>query len=181
MSLSDLASLGSFVSGVAVLASLVFLFFQMRQMIEQIQQAERNQRALMNQGIITRTHENLRWLAEPHMADLWCRVHAGDTEFTPIELRQLYLQLRNALLGTQDTYLQHKAGLADQMVLDDSVGILKTLLRQPAYRAIWKTRHFAGSSEWNAYVDRIVEEAQIAGPSDPVRLFKENLAEKEQP
>ena len=46
MNLSDVASIGSFVSGVAVLVSLVYLSLQVRQ-------TERNQRALMNQGIIS--------------------------------------------------------------------------------------------------------------------------------
>lgn len=47
MSLSDLASLGSFVSGFAVLVSLVYLALQVRQ-------AEKNQRAVLNHGYITR-------------------------------------------------------------------------------------------------------------------------------
>jgi hypothetical protein len=47
MLLSDLASIGNLVSGLAVLASLVYLSLQLRQ-------TDRNQKALMNQGTVTR-------------------------------------------------------------------------------------------------------------------------------
>ena len=47
MTLSDLASIGSLVSGLAVLGSLFYLSLQNRQL-------DRNQRALMNQGVINR-------------------------------------------------------------------------------------------------------------------------------
>jgi hypothetical protein len=44
MTLSDLSSIVGVISGLAVLGSLVYLSLQNRQM-------ERNQRALMNQGV----------------------------------------------------------------------------------------------------------------------------------
>jgi hypothetical protein len=79
MSLSDLASLGSFVSGFAVLVTLVLLLLQMRQ-------SNQNQRALMSQGNIDRIGNILRWLAEPHIADLDFRAREGETKFTNHEL-----------------------------------------------------------------------------------------------
>ena len=60
MTLADLAALGSFVSGFAVLVSLVFLYFQLRQLNAQVLQGERNQRALLNQGVATRITEGHR-------------------------------------------------------------------------------------------------------------------------
>ena len=53
MSLSDLASIGSFVSGVAALVSLVYHAIQVRQ-------AEKNQRAVLNHGYMTRVADYLR-------------------------------------------------------------------------------------------------------------------------
>src|SRR5689334_6518225 len=67
MTLSDLAAVGSLVSGVAVLVSLVYLALQVRQ-------SERNQRAVLNQGYITRVTEYLRWYAESPLNELRARV-----------------------------------------------------------------------------------------------------------
>ena len=79
MSLSDLASIGSLVSGVAILVSLIYLAIQVRQ-------AEKNQRAVLNQGYITRVADYLRWYAESPINELRTRVIAGDTSFTAEEL-----------------------------------------------------------------------------------------------
>src|SRR5262249_41349000 len=89
MSLPDLASLGSFVSGIAVLASLGFLFFQMRQMTEQVRQSEKNQRAIIHQGRIAQSSDQLYRLADPTLAranfkglygvEPGCTVHVGGT------------------------------------------------------------------------------------------------------
>src|SRR5215469_7212456 len=108
MSLSDLASLGSFVSGVAVLISLVYLALQVRQ-------AEKNQRAALNQGYVDRTTENLRWLADAPQAALITRVMAGELNFTSEEVFRLSMAFRTSLLSTQDAFLQHRAGLIDEM------------------------------------------------------------------
>ena len=70
MSLSDLSSLGSFISGVAVLVSLVYLAIQFRQ-------AEKNQRAVLNQGYITRVADYLRWNAESPISELTNPRHCG--------------------------------------------------------------------------------------------------------
>ena len=67
MTLSDISSIVGVISGLAVLASLVYLSLQVRQ-------TERNQRALMNQGVINGISENLRWSTEPHMAELLASV-----------------------------------------------------------------------------------------------------------
>src|SRR5450631_3111058 len=111
MSLSDLAAIGSFISGLAVLVSLIFLYFQLRQVNAQVAQTERNQRALMNQGIINRISENIRWQTEPHMTDVLTRVGAGETEFSAREIYELQLRLRSQLVSAQDNYVQHQAGL----------------------------------------------------------------------
>src|SRR5476651_959775 len=113
MTLSDLSSIIGVISGLAVLASLVYLSLQVRQ-------TERNQRALMNQGVINRISENLRWSTEPHIVELLTSVEAGKTQFTAEELFKLRFRLRNLLLNSQDVYVQHKNGLLDQITLDNS-------------------------------------------------------------
>ncbi len=170
MSLSDLSSIGSLVSGLAVLVSLVYLSLQVRQ-------TERNQRALMNQGVANRISENIRWLTEPHINDLVVRVFAGDTQFTAQELNVLRLRLRSQLISTQDTYLQHKAGLADPMTFDNTLGVTTSHLAQPVFRAIWRSTRTTYAPEWMAYVDKLIDATPLATPLDDVARYKADLAD----
>jgi hypothetical protein len=170
MSLSDLASIGSLVSGLAVLVSLFYLSLQNRQL-------ERNQRALMNQGVINRGVEIARWLAEPQMSGLRTRLVAGETQFTAEELERLRLQLRVGLTSAQDAYVQHRAGLADQMSLDNVMATMRDVLALPVYRALWKSYRANYAPEWCAYIDRMIEETPLAKPVDSVAQFQANLAE----
>jgi hypothetical protein len=170
MSLSDLSSVSSLVSGMAVLVSLVYLSLQVRQ-------TERNQRALMNQGIITRVSDGIRWQAEPHMSGLVSRLTAGETEFTAQELIQLGLRLRNTLNNVQDTYVQHRAGLVDSLTFETSLHALRTALSQPVNRALWKSTREAIAPEWRTFVDGSMAELPLARPIDIVARFKSNLAE----
>jgi hypothetical protein len=171
VSLSDLASLGTFVSGFAVLVSLVYLAIQVRQ-------AEKNQRAVLNQGYITRVAEYLRWYAESPINELRTRVIAGDTSFTAEELLRLQLALRVTLLSAQDAYLQHKTGLVDAMTLDNSMrSIRNTWLGQPVYRALWRQQAPSIAPEFAAVIETMLQETPVTKPGDMVSRFRADLAE----
>src|SRR5579871_2455733 len=177
MSLSDLASLGSFVSGVAVLVSLVFLYFQLRQVSSQVKQAEKNQRAVLNHGYITRVTEYLRWYAESPINELRARVIAGDTSFTADELLRLQLAFRVTLLSAQDAYLQHKAGLVDEMTLDNSMrSVRNSWLNQPVYRALWLQQAPTIAPEFAAVIETMLRETLVTKPGDIVSVFLADLA-----
>jgi len=175
MSLSDLASLDSLISGFAVLISLLFLYFQLRQMNAQVLQSEKNQRALVNQGAIHRSSEVVMWLAD-HSA-LLARNAAGEHEFTADEILQLTLAQRVSFVASQDVYVQHKAGLADQITLENNLGALKAQLAAPGNRAIWKMARASYAPEWAAFIDKLIEETPLAEPVDRVTQFKTSLAE----
>jgi hypothetical protein len=170
MTFSDLASIGSLVSGFAVLVSLIYLGLQVRQ-------TERNQRALMNQGVTNRASENIRWLAEPHMVGLETRVAAGETQFSAEELLQLAYRLRTTLVSAQDAYVQYKAGLTDQITWDGLLGATRAALVQPVYRAIWRWGRWTYAPDWVAYIDKLIDETPLAEPADAVAQFKAHLAE----
>jgi hypothetical protein len=170
MSLSDLASLGSFVSGVAVLVSLVYLALQIRQ-------TEKNQRALMNQGVVTRAVEALTWMAQPDITDLIIKVRSGEREYTTQELTKLGLVLRAMLLTGQDAYIQRRSGLTDQVTFDATMGGVKFWLALPASRALWKFDRVTYAPEWMSYVDKLMAETPLAKPADISVAFKANLAE----
>jgi hypothetical protein len=58
MSFSDLAAIGGFISSLAVCGSLIYLALQVRQ-------SDRNQRALMTQGMLTRGADIIMYMAQP--------------------------------------------------------------------------------------------------------------------
>ena len=170
MTMSDLASLSSLLSGFAVLVSLVYLALQVRQ-------AEKNQRAVLNQGYITRVTEYLRWYAESPMNELRARVYAGDTAFTAEELLRLQLAFRVTILSAQDAYLQHKAGLVDSMTLDNSMRSLKiTWLAHPVYRALWLQQAPSIAPEFAAVIETTMREVPLAESADLVSRFRTDLA-----
>ena len=169
MSLSDLSLLGSFVSGVAVLVSLVYLAIQVRQ-------AEKNQRAVLNHGYITRVADYLRWYAESPINELRSRVIAGDTSFTAEELLRLQLALRVTLLSAQDAYLQHKAGLVDEITLDNSMrSVRNSWLNQPVYRALWLQQAPTIAPEFATVIETMLRETPVTKPIDMVSLFRADL------
>jgi hypothetical protein len=177
MSLSDLAALGSFVSGLAVLVSLVFLYFQLRQVTAQIKQGEKNQRALLDQGTVARNSEIIFFHAQPHINDLTTRVAGGDTHFTAAELGLLSIRVRTSMLAGQDTYVQNKAGLTDPVTVDNSEAVLRYVLSQPVYRALWYASRGGYAAEWRDYVDKkLIAGLPLAKPIDAVAQFEVGLA-----
>ena len=170
MTLSDLASIGGIVSSVAVLVSLVYLAIQ-------VQQAEKNQRAALNQGYINRVTDYLRWYAESPLNELRARVVKGDTVFTAEELQSMHLALRVTLLSAQDAYLQHKAGLADDMTFDNSMrNVRNGWLNQPVYRVLCRQQLPNIAPEFAAVLENVLRETPLAQPSDLVALFQADLA-----
>ncbi len=170
MTLSDVAAIGGVVSGVAVLVSLVYLSLQVRQ-------TERNQRALMNQGIINRGSEDISFLAQPHIMEVTSRVLAGDTKFTSIELNQLRLVMRKIVIGAQDAYVQNKAGLTDPVTFDNALGAARFYMEQPVYRALWKANRVYFADEFVSIMSKLIETLPLAKPLDQVARYESELAE----
>jgi hypothetical protein len=178
MSLSDLASLGSFISGFAVLISLIFLYFQLRQVNAQVLQTEKNQRALMNQGVISRGINISMFVAQPQINDLMTRMQAGETEFSGPEISVLRLVLRVYLLHLQDHYVQHAAGLIDQISYDNVLsGFRYGVLTQPVMRAIWQRARRGFAPELVTLLDGLIKDMQLAEPVNFVAQLKADLAE----
>ncbi|HEY1710814.1 MAG TPA: hypothetical protein VGG10_21280 [Rhizomicrobium sp.] len=169
MTLSDIANIGDFLSAIAVMISLIYLALQVRQ-------AEKSQRSIANQGVATRSTEIVRWSAEPHISALRTRVIAGDTDFTAQEIMQLSFILRVSLLAVQDSYLQHNAGLTDDITFNSAVGGVMSLLASPVYRALWLRTRSYYSVETQAYIDRLIAETPLVEPVDIVSRFRSDLA-----
>ncbi len=169
MTLSDLASIGALVSSAAVLVSLVYLSMQLRM-------TERNQRALINQGVLTRTVEMVRWNAEPHVSELVTRVFSGDLEFSPEEINRLRLILRVRLSNFQDTHVQRRLGLVDPITYENAYLGVVALMAQPVFRAMWRRHAPTYSPELVEIVERLIGQTALSPPADSVAQFKSDLA-----
>lgn len=170
MTLTDVASIGSLVSSAAVLISLVYLAAQVRV-------TEKNQRALINQGVLTRTVDMVKWNAEPHISGLVTRVYSGDTSFDAEEINRLRLIMRVRLSNFQDAYLQHQLGLTDEITFENALIGIRILLAQPVFRSMWKRHRETYSAELMTLVDNLVRDTILAGPADSVAQFRSDLAE----
>lgn len=170
MTLSDLAAIGGFISSVAVCGSLVYLALQVRQ-------SDRNQRSLMVQGISTRGSSIIMFMAQPHISALLGRMSAGETDFSYSEIMQLNLALRLVLGDFQDTYAQHKAGLADELSFDGVRHISKLFLSFPVMRVLWQGVRPTFPAEMARMVDEMAEGVPLAAPLDLPAILKHGLAQ----
>lgn len=170
MTLTDLASIGTLVSSAAVLISLIYVAIQVRI-------TEKNQRALINQGVLNRTVEMVKWNAEPHISDLVTRVFLGDTEFSAEEINRLRLIMRVRLSNFQDAFVQRRLRLVDSITYDNALIGIKVLMAQPVFRAMWMRHRETYSAELSELVDRLIGETPLAEPLDSVAQFRLDLAD----
>lgn len=168
MSLSDLAAIGSLVSGFAVLVSLLYLNLQARQ-------TERNQRALINQGAMTRDTAMVQMLREPSFAAAMARVIEGETSFTTLEVWHLTTVLRGLIGSLQEAWLQRRAGLIDAVTIYYIEMGVHYYLSMPVFRALWSMGRKAYSQETVAQVDALIPRLRPAKPVDLGEVLKARL------
>lgn len=169
VTLSDLASIGTLISSFAVLTSLIYLALQ-------VKVTEKNQRALINQGVLTRTVEMVKWNAEPHISELVTRVFSGDTNFTAEEINRLRLIMRVRLSNFQDAYLQRHLRLSDEITYENAFIGIKLLMAQPVFRSMWKRHRDTYASELIQIVDGMIKDTRLTDPADSVAQFQRDLA-----
>ncbi len=169
VTLSDLASIGTLISSVAVLISLIYLALQLRI-------TEKNQRALINQGVLTRTVDMVKWNAEPHISELVTRVFSGETDFTAEEINRLRLIMRVRLSNFQDAYLQRHLRLSDEITYENAFIGIKLLMAQPVFRSLWMRHRETYASELIEIVDRMIRDTPLTAPADSVAHFRRDLA-----
>lgn len=169
MSLSDLASIGTLISSVAVLISLIYLALQ-------VKVTEKNQRALINQGVLTRTVDMVKWNAEPHISEIVTRVFSGETEFTAEEINRLRLIMRVRLSNFQDAYLQRHLRLSDEITYENAFIGIKVIMAQPVFRSMWKRHRNTYAAELVGIVDEMLSDTRLTPPADSVAQFKSDLA-----
>ncbi len=170
MSLTDLAAIGSLVGSIAVVVSLIYLALQIRL-------AEKNQRAALNQGSIDRTTAMLVTFGHPEYARMFAKAYQHDSTFTAEEIATLILMLRASLVGLQDSLVQHRQGLIDQVTLDNTQVSMRQQLAFPVWRAVWLMTQHTYAPELRQLVDSLIAEAPVAPASDFTALFNAKVAE----
>jgi len=169
MSLSDLASIGALVGGVGVLASLIYLALQVRQ-------AERNQRAAVNQGLLSRYIDIYQTLVEPPLADLFYRGVSGREDLTDDEVLRLTHLVSKLALHAMDAYLQRQAHLIDDLTFQAAIRPVRILFCYPAYRALWPLTRQAVPREFGEFFEREILSVPLRDASPLADQYRANLA-----
>lgn len=159
MTLSDLASIGTLISSLAVFVSLVFLNLQMRQ-------TERNQRAMMNQGVMARDNAIMMMVQQPEVMKVWTKAIAGATDYTPSELMHFSVLLRAIMGQIQDAHVQKLA----RVLSDDTYAFVEAGLRYiftlPLARAMWEDLRPTVSPLVARLVDGFIAQAAASPAND---------------
>lgn len=152
MSLSELTTIAGTVSAIAVL-------FSLRLIKRQIRQSEKNQRALIQQGRASRSAEVAMRLMASDFAEAYHRCMNGDTEITEIQLVQFMGYCRAVFLGAEDSYLQHREYLLDELAFNSFKSSLLGLFMSPGMRATWAILREWFDAEFAAFMDGVSKEA----------------------
>jgi hypothetical protein len=152
VNLSVLATLAGIVSAVSVLISLLLVK-------RQIRHSDKNQRALIQQGRASRSAEIVMRLMSSDFAEAYYRCMNGDTDITATQLVQFSGYCRAVFLGAEDSYLQHRKRLLDELAFKSFKRSLLGAFVSPGLRAAWSMLRECYDGEFAAFVDGIVKEA----------------------
>jgi hypothetical protein len=151
MLLSELYTIAGTVSAIAVLVSVLLLRIQVRQSVK-------NQRALIQQGRAGRSAEIAMRLMSSDFAEAYHRCMNGETDVTDIQLVQFNGYCRAVFLGAEDSYLQHREALLDEMAFLSFTRSLRALFSAPGLRAMWAIAREGHEAEFVAFMDSIAKE-----------------------
>ena len=154
MSLADLASLAS---SVAVVVSLLFLGLQIRQ-------SNRNQRSLMQQGRSARNVELLSRLSDPRVSDVISRAGNGET-LTDQDCFVLYSYMTSVFWSYEEDFFQFHLGMLDPKSWASDGTVLRRLLGNPAYRAVWRFARGGIGDEYRSFLDGLAAESRHNRPA----------------
>lgn len=171
MSLTELASLGNFISSIAVVVTLVLVLIQLRQ-------TNNNQKALMQQGRSARTVNAMLASIEPSIAEAMSRAIAGDTTLTATQVFAVNVNAQAMFWNVEDSFLQHRAALLDDLSWETDLETLRLALSTPAFRVAWKLSRRKASRAYRAFVDDLVETIKPAQPFDELTTWKTLMAKE---
>ena len=157
MTLSDVASVGSLVSGIAVLASLVYMSLQMRQSARHQQATIQHQRAALVQELLGQT------TSSPELHEIVQRGSAGDSTLTPMQSSRYVTWALQSFWLYEEYFYQHQDGMLSAAAWATHRRRIKNGLRNPGFRAAWRSLTQMFEPDFRAFVDEMLKEAFEAG------------------
>lgn len=171
MTLATLVNIGSLISSVAVLISLVYLN-------RQIRQGALNQRSKMDRGRSQQVGEWLQYIAQPEVAALVLRGHAGDPTLTTLECHRYLWTMYPLILHFEDSYYQHRDGMISDAQYASIIGHLKSRCPSPGFRATWQHVRARFPPDFTTFVDGLMREtpASIDADAEWTERWRERAA-----
>lgn len=159
MTLATLVNIGSLISSVAVLISLVYLN-------RQIRQGALNQRSKMDRGRSQQVGEWLQYVAQPDLAELILRGHAGDPTLTALECHRYLWSMYPLILHFEDSYYQHRDGMISDAQYASVIGHLKSRCPSPGFRALWQHVRPRFPADFAGFVDGLMRDTPVSLDED---------------
>jgi hypothetical protein len=159
MSLEQIYYVSQSVAAIAVVASIVYL-------AQQVRQSERIQRAMVQQGRADRASHRAMIMASPELAAIVQRGLAGSKELTREQFNQWTLICRSLFITVEDSFLQRKAGLLDDVAYHSWEAGTRTFFSSPGLRASWQLASGQYGKETRQFIDSMIKQSATARPND---------------
>jgi hypothetical protein len=147
------------VAALAVVASIIYL-------AQQVRQSERIQRAMVQQGRADRAAHRSMVMASPELAGIVQRGMSGSKELTREEFNQWTLICRSLFITVEDSFLQRKAGLLDDVAFHSFEAGTRTFFSAPGLRASWQLASAQYGKETKQFIDSMITQLPAARPTD---------------
>src|SRR5262249_25681908 len=141
----------------------------------EVRQSERVQRATMQQGRADRASTASLTMASAGLARIWQKGLSPKPDLTAEEFAQWALICRAAFLSGEDSYLQHKAGLLDEVAWGSYVAGAHFYMASPGMRAMWNVSSNQFGVDFRKFVDDIVARVPLTCPADSYVTWQEQL------
>jgi hypothetical protein len=169
MTLEQVFFVSQSIAAAAVVASILYL-------AREVRQSERVQRATMQQGRADRASKASLAMASAGLARIWQKGLSQKPDLTEEEFAQWALICRAAFLSGEDSYLQHKAGLLDEMAWGSYVAGVHFYMASPGMRAMWKVSSKQFGAEFRNFVDDILANVSISSRADSYSAWRDQLS-----
>ena len=168
MTLEQVFFVSQSIAAAAVVASILYL-------AREVRQSERVQRATMQQGRADRAAHASLTIASAGLSRIWQEALSPNPDLTQEEFAQWTLICRSAFLSGEDSYLQHKAGLLDEVAWRSYVAGVHFYMASPGMRAMWKVSSKQFGADFRKFVDDILAKVPITCPADSYVAWQEQL------
>jgi protein-disulfide isomerase-like protein with CxxC motif len=168
MTLEQVFFVSQSIAAAAVVASILYL-------AREVRQSERVQRATMQQGRADRASHASLTIASTGLSRIWQKALSPNPDLTQEEFSQWSLICRSALLSGEDSYLQHKAGLLDEVAWGSYVAGVHFYMASPGMRAMWRVSSKQFGSDFREFVDGILSKVEISCPADSYLAWQQQL------